>query len=96
MARKKNSTPIKPLEGSTMIHEDEEWKHDISNLQEQVQQNFLSQRATKNDMEVLKKGVETKMDGLNKGVESNMNGLKNGMESKIDGMEADMELKWKT
>ena len=54
------STPIKPLGGSTMTHEDEEWQHDISNLQEQVQQFSLSQRATKNEMEVLKKGVEAK------------------------------------
>ena len=59
MAPKKNSTPINPLESSTMTHEDEEWQHDISKLQEQVQQISLSQRATKNDMEVLKKGVET-------------------------------------
>ena len=49
-----------------MTHEDEEWQHDISKLQEQVQQISLSQRTTKNEMEVLKKGVETKMDGLKK------------------------------
>ena len=47
MAPKKNSTPIKPLEGSTMTQEDEEWKHDISKLQEQVQQISLSQITTK-------------------------------------------------
>ena len=75
MAPKNNSTPIKPLEGSTMTHDDEEWQHDISKLQEQVQQISLSQRATKNDMEVLKKGVETKMDGLKKGVEATMDGV---------------------
>ena len=51
-----------------MTHEDEEWQHEISKLQEQVQQTSLSQRATKNDMEILKKGVETKMDGLKKGM----------------------------
>ena len=66
MAPKNNSTPIKSLEGSTMTHEDEEWQHDISKLQVQVQQISLTQRETKNDMEVLKKGVETKMDGLKK------------------------------
>ena len=64
MAPKKNSTPIKPLEFSTITHEDEEWQHDISKLQEQVQQISLSQRATKNDMEFLKKDVENKMDGF--------------------------------
>ena len=75
MAPKKNSTPIKPLESSTMTHEDKEWQHDISKLQEQVQQISLSQRETKNDMEVLKRGMETKMDGSKKGMESKMNGL---------------------
>ena len=29
MAPKNNSTPIKPLEVSTMTHEDKEWQHDI-------------------------------------------------------------------
>ena len=55
MAPKNNSTPIKPLEGSTMTYEDEECQHDISKLQEQVQQISLSQRALKNEMEVLRK-----------------------------------------
>ena len=88
MAPKNNSTPIKPLEGSTMTHEDEEWQHDISNLQEKVHQISLSQRATKYEIEVLKKGMEAKMDGLKKDVEANMDGLNNGMEAKMDGMEA--------
>ena len=79
MAPKNNSTPIKPSEGSTMTHEEEEVQHDISKLQDQVHQIFLSQRATKNEMEVLKKGVEAKMDGLKKGVEV----LENGMEAKM-------------
>ena len=67
MPRKNNSIPIKPLEGSTLTHEDEELQHDLSKLQEKVHQISLSQRATKNEMEVLKKGVESKMDGLKKG-----------------------------
>ena len=49
----------------------------------------LSQRATKNEMEFVKKGMETKIDGLNKGVEAKMNGL----EAKMDGMEVGMEAK---
>ena len=53
-----------------MTHEDEETQHEISKLQEQVHQISLWQRPTKNEMEVLKKGMETKMDGLKKGVES--------------------------
>ena len=61
-----------------MTHEDEELQHDLSKLQEQVHQIFLSQRETKNEMEVLKKG-EAKMDGLKKGMEANMD---------------DMELRW--
>ena len=82
MPYKNNSTPIKPSEGSTMTHEDEELQHDLSKLQEQVHQMSLSQRETKNEMDVLKKGVEENMDGL----KNNMDGLKKGVESKIDGM----------
>ena len=74
-----------------MTHEDEEWTHDISKLQEQVQQISLSQIATKNDMEILNKCVENKMDGLKKGVESKMEGVNNGMESQIDGMESKID-----
>ena len=44
MPHKNNSTPIKPWEGSTMTQEDEELQHDLSKLQEQVQQISLSQR----------------------------------------------------
>ena len=54
MPPKNNSTPIKPLEGSTMTHEDEEVQHDISKLYEQVHQIPLSQRAAENEIEVLK------------------------------------------
>ena len=70
-----------------MTHEDEELQHDVSKLQEQVHRIYLLQREAKNEMEVLKKGVEVKMDG----VKNNMDGLKKGVESKIDGMEASME-----
>ena len=60
-----------------ITHEDEELQHDLSKLQEQVHQISLSQRATKNEMEVLKKGMEAKMDGM-----------EDGMEAKMDDMEA--------
>ena len=66
MPPKKNSTPINPLEYSTMTHEDEESQHDISKLQEKVHQISLSERVTKNEMEVLKKGMEAEMNGLKK------------------------------
>ena len=41
-----------------MTHEDEEMQHEISKLQEKMHQISLYQRATKNEMEVLKKGLE--------------------------------------
>ena len=66
-----------------MTREDEELQHDLSKLQEQVHQILLSQRTTKNEMEVLKKGMEAKMDGL----KNNMDGLNKGMKVKIDYME---------
>ena len=59
-----------------MNHEEEEVQHDISKLQEQVQQISLSQRVTKNEM-------EAKMDGFKK----YMDVLKKCMEYKIDGIE---------
>ena len=40
-----------------MPHEEEEWKHDISKLRDQVQQISLSQRATKDE-------IKGEMDGL--------------------------------
>ena len=57
-----------------MTHEDEEFQFDLSKLQEKMHQNSLSQRATKNEMDVLKKSVEAKMDGLKKGMEATMDG----------------------
>ena len=44
-------------------------QHDISKLQEKVHKISLSQTTTKNEMEVLKKGVEAKMDGLKNNME---------------------------
>ena len=67
-----------------MTHEEEEVQHDISKLQDQVQQISLSQRVTKNEM-------EAKMDGLKKGMEANMDGFKNGMDGLNNGMEANID-----
>ena len=61
-------TPSKQPEKSSMTHEEEEeMLHDISKLQEQVQQISLSQKlieAKINGMESKIKGVEAKMDDL--------------------------------
>ena len=59
-----------------MTHEDEDLQHDLSKLQEQVHQISLSQRATKNEVEVLKKGMEAKMDGMEVGMEAKMDDMK--------------------
>ena len=47
----------------------------------------LSQRATKNEMEVSKKGVEAKMDGM----EAKMDDMKDNMENMKNDLKADME-----
>ena len=93
MPRKNNSTPIKPSEGATMTHEAEEWQHDISKVQEQVQQISLSQRATKNEMDVLKKSMETNMDGLKNRmddmeakIDETMENMKNDLKVDIEGL----------
>ena len=73
-------TPSKEPESSSMTHEEEEeMLHDISKLQDQVQQMSLSQKLT----EAKINGVESKINGM----ESKMN----GMEAKMDGMEAKIE-----
>jgi len=73
-------TPSKEPESSSMTHEEEEeMLHDISKLQEQVQQMSRSQKLT-----------EAKINCM----ESNINGVESkitGVESKIKGMEAKMD-----
>ena len=63
-----------------MTHEYEEMQQEISKVHEQVHQISLSQRAAKNEMDGLKKGVEAKM---------------NGLEAKMDGMEVGRWMTWK-
>ena len=70
-------TPSKQLESSSMNHEEEEeMQHVLSKLQDQVQQNSLSEKVTKAKMDGLKKGMETKMDCM----EAKMDGLKKGLD----------------
>ena len=69
-----------------MTHEDEELQHDLSKLQEQVHQISLSQRATKNEMEVLKKGMEAKMDGMGSGMEAKKENMKNDLKVDMEGL----------
>jgi peptidoglycan hydrolase CwlO-like protein len=65
---KKMQTPSKQPESSSMTHEEEEeMLHDISKLQDQVQQMSLSQKLTEakiNGVESKIKGMEAKMDDL--------------------------------
>ena len=54
-------TPSKQPESSSMTHEEEEeMLHDISKLQDQVQQISLSQKVTEAKMD----GMEAKMNGM--------------------------------
>ena len=86
-------TPSKQPESSSMNRqEEEEMQHDISKLQDQVQQISLSQKVTEakmNDVEANMNGMQVNMDGF----EANMDGMEakmNGMDTKMDGMEAKM------
>ena len=73
-----------------MNHEQEEVQHDISKLQDQVQQISLSQRITRNEIDGLK-SVESNMDGFKKGIKSKMVSLNIVMEAKMDDVEANMD-----
>ena len=48
-----------------------------------MQQISLSQRAAKNEMEVLKKDVESKIDDMEVGMESKMENMKNDLKENI-------------
>ena len=69
-------TPSKEPESSSMTHEEEEeMLHDISKLQEQVQQMSRSQKLTYakiNGVESKIKGMEAKMDDLKAGLRTNL------------------------
>eukprot|EP00253_Pinus_taeda_P026307 PITA_26307 len=84
---KKMKTPSKKPESASMTHEEEEeMLHNISKLQDQVQQMSLSQKLT----EAKINGVESKINGVEskiKGVEAKMN----GMEAKLDDLKIDLK-----
>ena len=48
------------------MHEEEELKHDISKLQDQLQQISISQRESKDDLDGLKADMESLKEGLTK------------------------------
>ena len=77
---KKMQTPSKDRESSSMTHEEEEeMLHDISKLQEQVQQMSRSQKLTEakiNGMESKIQGVEAKMDDWKTDLKTDMEELK--------------------
>jgi len=88
--RKKIQTPSKEPESSSMTHEEEEeMLHDISKLQEQVQQMSRSQKLTEakincveskiNGMESKIKGMKAKMDDSNTDLKRDMVDLKKNL-----------------
>ena len=84
-------TPSKQPEISTLMHEEEEEiQHDISKLQDQLQQISLSQRVTKNEMEAkmdgFKNSLKSEMEYLNNGLKANMEGLKEGLKRLLQEM----------
>ena len=82
--RNKMETPSKHHKISSMTHEEEEeMRHDILKLRDQVQQNSLSQKVTKAKMDSLKKNMEAKMDGM----EAKKDAKMDGMDAKMDGIE---------
>ena len=81
-------TPSKKLKNSTMTHEEEEeMQHDISKLQDQMQQISLSQKETKNELEAM---TNVKIDGIKRDMVVLNDGLKSDMEAmmnvKIEGL----------
>jgi len=92
---KKMKTPSKEPESSSMTHEEEEeMLHDISKLQEQVQQMSCSQKLTKakiNGMESKIKGVEAKMDDWKIDLKTDMEELKIDLNTNLKTGMTDMK-----
>lgn len=87
-------TPSKEPESSSMTHEEEEeMLHDISKLQEQVQQMSRSQKLTEakisgmeskvNGVETKIKGMEAKMDDLKIDLKTDMEELKKFLQERV-------------
>ena len=87
-------TPSKEPESSSMTHEEEEeMLHDISKLQEQVQQMSRSQNLTDvkiNGMESKIKGMEAKMDDLKTDFKTNMVDLKTDLKTYMADLKTDL------
>ena len=90
MPRKKMKTPSKEPESSSMTHEEEEeMLHDISKLQEQVQQMSRSQKLTESKMN----GVVPKINGMEskiKGMEAKMDDSKIELKKYMDELKINM------
>ena len=71
-----NATPIKPPEGFTTTHEEEEWHYDLSNLKGQVLELVNSQRANEAKLEANMKAQEKRMMEV-------MEGLKGALTAEI-------------
>ena len=72
MPPKKNSTPIKPSEIYTMMHEVEELQYEISKLRYQVKQVSILRRAIEDEIDGLKAEMEAKLDGSKDQIIANM------------------------
>ena len=84
---KKIQTPSKEPESSSMTHEEEEeMLHDISKLQEQVQQMSRSQKLT----EAKIKGMEAKMDDSKIELKRDMEDLKTDLKTDMDELKINM------
>ena len=102
MPPKKNATPVKPPEGSAMIHEESE---DMSFRVSQLEKKFKVVVKTldlynmeKKLEESMEKKLQTNMGNLEKSMEmnmgnleKNMGNLENNLEKKMEMLEASME-----
>ena len=73
MPPKNNSTPIKPSEIYTMMHEEEVLQYEISKLRYQVQQVSILRREIEDEIDGLKEEMKAKLDGLKDQIIANMN-----------------------
>jgi hypothetical protein len=84
MPPKKNSTPVKPPEGSTMIHEESQ---DMSFRVFQLEKKFKGMVRTPdlyNMEKKLEEGMEMNMGNLEKKLETNMGNMEKKLEESME------------
>ena len=81
--KQKNSTPIKPLEGSTMTHESEDIQNEISKLEKRLDE-LEGLMIKKEDLVNSQRNMMVKMENSQRTMEDRMENSQRNMEDRME------------